>query len=184
MKNKNSSGNEPLGKDNSNYLLEMKNSLKNIKKEVKTFKRIIRRIKEIREVPTTLESDGKTYYHLLGNRTKRTAPDTKRIYDATGYFVGEGLKSFTVLKGSKIVRDVTPSFGKLLSTKRIRKTLIKTGKLVDKGDYLEFTEDYTFKSVSAAASLIIGTSSSGGKEWRTKDGTPLDNTDGQQKLNL
>lgn len=176
-KSKKSSDKEQvIDKDNPDYLLEMKNRLKSMNKEFKELRRIIRRIKKVQEIgetPTTPESNAITLYYLIGDRTTSTDPDTKRIFDATGYFISEKSKSFMVLKGSKVVRDVTPSFISLPSSKKLRKTLIRSGKLVENGDCYEFSEDCLFKSSSAAACVVIGTASSGLKEWKREDGSSV-----------
>jgi hypothetical protein len=78
---------------------------------------------------------------------------------------------FVVLKGSKaagtIVNSMTSSFVKL------RDKLIDDNVLVDKGDYLEFSDDYIFSSPSTAAVMVMGRNANGLTEWKTKDGKTL-----------
>ncbi|SHJ22759.1 GIY-YIG nuclease family protein [Flavobacterium terrae] len=78
---------------------------------------------------------------------------------------------FVVFKGSKaassIVNSMTPSFIKL------RQKLIEEGILVDKTEYLEFSEDYIFSSPSTAALIVMGRNANGLTEWKQKDGKTL-----------
>lgn len=78
---------------------------------------------------------------------------------------------FVVFKGSKaassIVNSMTPSFVKL------RKSLIEEGILIDKTEYLEFSEDYIFSSPSTAAVIVMGRNANGLTEWKQKDGKTL-----------
>ncbi len=78
---------------------------------------------------------------------------------------------FVVFKGTKaaatIVNSMTPSFIKY------RKKLIDEGVLVDKGEYLEFSDDYIFSSPSTAAVMIMGRNANGLTEWKNNDGKTL-----------
>jgi hypothetical protein len=78
---------------------------------------------------------------------------------------------FVVFKGSKaagsIVMSMTSSFIKL------REKLINEGVLVNKGEYLEFSDDYIFSSPSTAAVMVMGRNANGLTEWKTNDGRTL-----------
>ena len=78
---------------------------------------------------------------------------------------------FVVFKGSKaaatIVNSMTPSFI------TYRQKLINEGVLAEKGDYLEFTDDYIFSSPSTAAVMVMGRNANGLSEWKSKDGKTL-----------
>lgn len=85
--------------------------------------------------------------------------------DARGISVAEG---FTVLKGSKVAPDVTPSFSVVLQ--KIRNRLIETGVI---GSDFCFTRDYLFSSPSTAASVVRGASTNGRTAWKNSDGKSL-----------
>lgn len=87
-------------------------------------------------------------------------------YAAEMIFV-EG-SDFTVLAGS-LARDewTGDDFG---SDQIFRKELIDKKILVPEGKSLKFTEDYTFKSASKAAKIVIGRNANGWVEWRVKGG--------------
>ena len=78
---------------------------------------------------------------------------------------------FVVFKNSKaaatIVNSITPSFT------TYRQKLIDEGVLVDKGEYLEFSDDYIFSSPSTAAVMVMGRNANGLLEWKNKDGKTL-----------
>jgi len=78
---------------------------------------------------------------------------------------------FCCFKNSKaaatIVNSMTPN---LIS---YRQKLIDEGVIVDKGEYLEFADDYIFSSPSTAAVMVMGRNANGLKEWKNKDGKTL-----------
>lgn len=90
--------------------------------------------------------------------------------DGKGEPTSEG---FVVFKGSKaagsIVNSMTSNFIKL------RQKLIDEKVITDKGEYLEFTEDYIFSSPSTAAVMVMGRNANGLTEWKLKDGKTLKN---------
>ena len=84
--------------------------------------------------------------------------------DASG-FVKDG--EFIVLKGSKVSDRLSTSIPG--GYKNLREYLESSGIIVQG----VFECDYSFSSPSAASSVIIGRSSNGRTEWKTKAGTPL-----------
>ncbi|WP_245737617.1 DUF4357 domain-containing protein [Jannaschia helgolandensis] len=52
----------------------------------------------------------------------------------------------------------------------LRNTLIEKGVLLEEGDFLIFTSDYSFTSASAAAATVIGASANGRILWKLPDG--------------
>ena len=72
--------------------------------------------------------------------------------------------SFIVYKGSKISKDVTDGFQPNYAN--LRDSLIADGTIVNG----VFVEDHTFTSSSAAASVVLGRSANGRKEWTLLDG--------------
>ena len=88
--------------------------------------------------------------------------------DAQGEPSSDG---FVVFKGSKAagstVASITPSFLTL------RNKLIEQGVMVNKGEYLEFPDDYIFSSPSTAACMVLGRNANGLTEWKQKGGKSL-----------
>ena len=72
--------------------------------------------------------------------------------------------NFIVLAGSRISRDVTDGFAQ--GYLDLRESLISDGTIMNN----VFTEDYTFSSSSAAASVVLGRAANGRKEWALLDG--------------
>jgi len=58
-------------------------------------------------------------------------------------------------------------------THELRSDLLENGVLEPTGDGLVFTQDYVFKSPSAAAAVLMGRSANGREEWRDADGKTL-----------
>ena len=72
--------------------------------------------------------------------------------------------NFIVYAGSKISEDVTDGMSQGYLEQR--NELIANGTIIDS----VFTKDYTFSSSSAAASVVLGRSANGRKEWTLLDG--------------
>ncbi len=85
--------------------------------------------------------------------------------DARGISVADG---FTVLNGSRIASEITPSCP--TSYIKLRSHLIETG-VIDSS--FRFTRDYLFSSPSTAASVVRGASINGRIQWKTSDGKTL-----------
>ena len=133
------------------------------------------------------------YIKLLVNTLGHKVFDEKREFKAkqkqATFFIkaargadGQGEQSsdgFVVFKGSKaaatVVNSMSPSFMKL------RQKLIDEGVLADKGEYLEFVDDYIFGSPSTAAIMVMGRSANGLTEWKTKDGKTLKEFEANEK---
>lgn len=88
--------------------------------------------------------------------------------DAEGEPTSDG---FVVFKGSKaaatIVNSMSPNFITL------RQKLIDQGVLIDKAEYLEFSDDYIFSSPSTAAVMVMGRNANGLTEWKNSTGKTL-----------
>lgn len=89
-----------------------------------------------------------------------------RFSKASGYY-DETTKKFTVLKGSVIAMEVTPTFDCFKARNEILKVCDKTS-----NGYC-MKEDFTFSSVSAAASVVLGRSENGNIAWKNADGKKL-----------
>lgn len=85
---------------------------------------------------------------------------------AMGFYSSSG---FTVLAGSVIANDCTPSF----SWKEKRERMIREYATFDKNVWTMNT-DKVFSSPSTAADFCIGRSSNGWIEWKDKNGNTLD----------
>lgn len=89
--------------------------------------------------------------------------------DGRGLYTPEG---FVVLKGSVGRRENVATFTE--SNKRFRRRLVEAGVMKEKGDTVVFAKDHAFGSPSMAAMALLGRTSNGWKEWKSKDGTTLD----------
>jgi hypothetical protein len=90
--------------------------------------------------------------------------------DARAQYTPEGM---AVLKGSKARGQVTESF-KGRGFDVLRKKLEAEGVLKRSGEQLVFTQDYLFKSPSAAAAIVVGNNMNGWISWKNQDGKTLD----------
>ena len=90
---------------------------------------------------------------------------------AQGYVDPSG---FVVRSGSQAVKKEVPSIHEFLSVER--SALIERGVLrtTDDGDnFYTITQDYTFRSPSTAAGVLLGRSASGPSLWKDKEGRTL-----------
>lgn len=87
---------------------------------------------------------------------------------AIGY---EDAKGFVVREGSELVTTETPTIHEYMST--LRKDLLEQGVIVPGKNCYRFTQDHVFSSPSTAAGVILGRSSNGRIEWKSKDGRSL-----------
>ncbi|MCF8254407.1 MAG: GIY-YIG nuclease family protein [Bacteroidia bacterium] len=86
---------------------------------------------------------------------------------------------FVVFKNSKAAATIVNSMTSNFIT--YRKKLIDEGVLVDKGDYLEFSDDYIFSSPSTAAVMVMGRNANGLTEWKNKQGHTLKEFESNEK---
>ncbi len=110
--------------------------------------------------PKPKPSDKKEYFYCR---------NVNKNADATGFNSTGG---FTVIKGSKIVqdKDLVDSFEELCPTYfKLRKVLIQEGIIQEN----EFSQNYEFKSPSAASSVVLGRSSNGQTDWKKADNITL-----------
>ncbi len=91
--------------------------------------------------------------------------ERKNSVNAQGYVVADG---FQVLKGSMIAKTVQSSCR--ASNLYMRDKLLADGTI---DSNYTFTKDYVFSSPSAASVMVLGMSSNGRKEWKTKEGTTI-----------
>ena len=81
-------------------------------------------------------------------------------------------EGFVVLKGSIGRKDNVPTFSS--SNQRFRKRLVDAGVMREEGGNVVFEKDHLFGSPSMAAIALLGRTSNGWKEWKSKDGITLD----------
>lgn len=86
-------------------------------------------------------------------------------FDAKMY---ESERGYIVVAGSQCNKQLSNSISE--SWIKLRQKLLDSDALIEKDDYLEFTEDTVFNSVSAASSVILGSQSSGPRQWINQDG--------------
>ena len=90
---------------------------------------------------------------------------------AEGYESSEG---FVVLGGSHAIDQTAPSMEQRVSGYfDLRRELIESGVLVEDAQGLRFSQDYIFKSPSAAASVVLGRAANGRIEWANDEGRTL-----------
>jgi hypothetical protein len=86
---------------------------------------------------------------------------------------------FVVFKGSRAAGSTVTSMTVNFVT--LRQKLNDEGVLLNKGDYLEFPEDYIFSSPSTAASIVLGRNANGLTEWKQKSGKTLKEFESNEK---
>jgi hypothetical protein len=97
-----------------------------------------------------------------------TLTNPRENSSAIGMPTSEG---FVVFKGAILSKTLTPKVPAGLQKQR--EDLIKTGKVILKGENYVLTDDTLFTSPSAAAGVILGKSSNGLTEWRINQGLSL-----------
>ena len=75
----------------------------------------------------------------------------------------ESDQGYIVIKGSEAKKNLSNSTTE--TYRNLRRKLLETSILIDKGDKLEFAEDTIFSSPSAASNMVLGRNSNGFTEW-------------------
>jgi len=112
-----------------------------------------------------------TIKHSEQNDSVQTDQDMIKYEIRTSSFKArmyESDQGYIVEKGSEAKRELSPSCTE--TYRKLRRKLIETQVMTEKGDKLEFTEDAIFSSPSAAANMILGRNSNGFTEWITITG--------------
>ncbi len=73
--------------------------------------------------------------------------------------------NFRVLKGSKIRKGEADSFHRY-NYASLKSKVLKTAKFIEQDEFYILEEDYTFQSMSAASSVILGRQSNGFIDWK------------------
>lgn len=108
--------------------------------------------------------------------TQQTYNIKTRTFNATMLETDQG---YIVLKGSEAKKELSPSCTETYI--KMRRKLLETQILIEKGNELVFAEDAVFNSPSAASNMVLGRNSNGYTEWITKDGKTFKEI--QDKLN-
>lgn len=87
---------------------------------------------------------------------------------ATGYQASQG---FVIQEGSQVVVDEVPSMPAAMS--QLRQELKIRGVIVENNGTWVFKQNYSFKSPSPAAAVVMGRSANGRTEWKTRAGKTL-----------
>lgn len=124
-------------------------------------------IKDALQTDSVVENDSSDNYIYL----------KAKGVEARGQYTEEGL---VVFKGSQAVIETTQSARSNL--RNAKANLLVESILEQKGDYLEFRDDYAFPSPSLAASVVRGATSNGWLEWKYADGRTLDEVHRQSTL--
>jgi Domain of unknown function (DUF4357)/GIY-YIG catalytic domain len=88
--------------------------------------------------------------------------------EAVGELVEDG---FVVRAGAIARMEIVPSAQDTVPA--MRKKLIESGVLVPEEGHLRFAQDYLFNTPSGAAAVVLGRTSNGWVEWKSKDGKTL-----------
>lgn len=81
---------------------------------------------------------------------------------------------FVVLAGSRIDKSHTPSFEKEYYYQVTERQRLFSEKGVDRGGYIELTENAAFKSPNHAGHIVTGRSVNAWKTWKNADGQTMD----------
>lgn len=103
---------------------------------------------------------------------KQTDSKTKIVFEIkTKSFKAsmyESDQGYIITKGSEAKKSLSKSTTE--TYRSLRRKLLETKILLDKGDKLEFIEDAIFNSPSAASNMVLGRNSNGFTEWITEKG--------------
>lgn len=90
----------------------------------------------------------------------RTSSFNARMYESD--------QGYIVEKGSEAKKELSASCTE--TYRNLRRKLLETEIMIEKGDKFEFAEDAIFSSPSAAANMILGRNSNGFTEWIAENG--------------
>lgn len=155
-----------IARDCGQYSVLTKNTYKNTvlkESQIASMEEFVENVKVLMSalgykvlVPVPQATDNTTYLYCKGSGA-----------NAKGFASSGG---FTVLKGSTVSTHTVPSMEvHAKSMFKLRAAMEKEGIIVDGS----FTRDYEFTSPSAASTLVLGRSSNGNADWKSKDGLRL-----------
>ena len=119
-----------------------------------------------------LSQSGDLGFRLTRLRIRRPSRYTSAVVVAEGFYLEP---EFLVLRDSEAFVETAPAFGETEGWEafELREALIADGTLAPYANVYAFQRDYVFRSVSLAASVILGRSVNGTEEWRDVNGTNL-----------
>lgn len=138
------------------------------------------------KVPETLEADlldnFDTIKILLSTLGFTVFESIKQAKEKNKIFICKGKQAnakgeyqedgFVVYKGSKANLEPAPAcYSAILN---LRSKLLEDKILIEKNGILEFKEDYSFSSPSAAAGQVLARNANGWTEWKDENGKTLD----------
>ena len=112
-----------------------------------------------------------TVKHSPKDDLKLTAQNVVKFIIKTSSFKAKMYESdqgYIVEKGSEAKKELSVSCTE--TYRNLRRKLLETRIMIEKGEKLEFAEDTIFSSPSAAANMILGRNSNGFTEWITENG--------------
>ena len=112
-----------------------------------------------------------TIKHSAKNDLKPTDQNTIKFLIRTSSFKAKMYESdqgYIVEKGSEAKKELSVSCTE--TYRNLRRKLLETEIMIEKGGKLEFAEDAIFSSPSAAANMVLGRNSNGFTEWITENG--------------
>ena len=107
----------------------------------------------------------------VSNRLFLSGPEA----DGKGEIRSDG---FLVLAGSTARTEAVDSLG--TGWAKLRGHLVETGVFVEEGSSCRLSQDYLFKSISAASSILLGRQSNGWLEWKNTDGVTMKDLQAQE----
>ncbi len=102
------------------------------------------------------------------NTTKKYRLNAKKL-NIQAEMIQDDTNTFRVLKGSKIRKENTASFPWLL----LKKEFLDKAKYSEESEFYILEEDYSFQSISASSSLILGRASNGNTDWEEVESTNI-----------
>jgi 5-methylcytosine-specific restriction protein B len=99
------------------------------------------------------------------NITKRKFILNAKALNIQAEMIEDDENNFRVLKGSKVRKGEAESF-KNYNYSALKNKVLKTAKYIEQDEFYILEEDFTFQSMSAASSVILGRQSNGYNDWK------------------
>src|SRR5574344_2149921 len=99
------------------------------------------------------------------NITKRKFILNAKALNIQAEMIEDDENNFRVLKGSKVRKGEAESF-KNYHYSALKNKVLKTAKYIEQDEFYILEEDFTFQSMSAASSVILGRQSNGYNDWK------------------
>ncbi|MGJ0334441.1 DUF4357 domain-containing protein [Aliarcobacter cryaerophilus] len=99
------------------------------------------------------------------NITKRKFILNAKALNIQAEMIEDDENNFRVLKGSKVRKGEAESF-KNYNYSALKNKVLETAKYIEQDEFYILEEDFTFQSMSAASSVILGRQSNGYNDWK------------------